>query len=85
MDTSKLDPKNALTKLATLRDEIRVQLHLASLDAKKEWDEVLAPKVAELEEKARVEGGVLGGALEVVAKLEHFAERLRAPKPPATG
>ena len=42
------DTQQLVTKLQTLRDEIRVRLHLASLDIKQEWDK-LDPQVAELE------------------------------------
>jgi hypothetical protein len=35
-------------KLETLADEVRLKLHLASLDARKEWDEKIAPRLLEL-------------------------------------
>ena len=42
------DAQQAFTKLQTLRDEIKVRLHLASLDLKQQWD-TLDPQVAEVE------------------------------------
>lgn len=67
----KEDVTQALSKIATLRDEVRLHLHLASLDAKKEWDEVLEPRVLELQEGAKDK------ATDVAGKLEAFVARLR--------
>ena len=36
-----------------LAEEIRVRLHLASMDAKDTWSKALEPKVFEVREKAR--------------------------------
>lgn len=67
-----------LSKMTTLRDEIRVQLHLASLDAKREWDERLEPKVLEAEGAAKHASEATKAALEeVVSRLESFAKQLR--------
>jgi hypothetical protein len=38
--------RSALDSLITARDEVRVRLHLASLDAKELWDELEAKIVA---------------------------------------
>lgn len=43
--------RNVVAELRKLRDEIRVQLHLANMDAKKAWDE-LEPKLAEADRMA---------------------------------
>lgn len=47
--------KNEFTKslglMRTLRDEIRVKLHLASMDAKDQWNE-LEPRLADIERAA---------------------------------
>ncbi len=37
--------RHGLATLATLRDEIRLQMHLATLEAKQEWNDVLEPKL----------------------------------------
>lgn len=69
-------------KLETLRDEVKVRLHLASLDAKKEWDETLSPKVLELEQAAKhITESTRSAAKELVAKLEDFLARLRDKEP----
>jgi ElaB/YqjD/DUF883 family membrane-anchored ribosome-binding protein len=44
--------KDGLADLAQLRDEIRVKVHLAGMDAKSEWNK-LEPRVLELESKAK--------------------------------
>jgi lipid II:glycine glycyltransferase (peptidoglycan interpeptide bridge formation enzyme) len=41
----------SLDLMRTLRDEVRVKLHLASLDAKDEWN-ALEPQLARLEQSA---------------------------------
>jgi hypothetical protein len=49
--------KKELTKslglLKTLRDEIRVEVHLAGMDAKDEWNKKIEPHLAEVEQAAR--------------------------------
>jgi predicted nucleic acid-binding Zn-ribbon protein len=44
------DLDKAVQNLKTLRDEIRVQIHLAKAEIKDEWEE-LEPKFEEMEEK----------------------------------
>lgn len=74
----KHDVTATLGKISTLRDEIRLHLHLATLDAKKEWDEALEPKVLELQDGAKHLGAdVRDVAAEIVGKLESFVARLR--------
>lgn len=74
----KEDVTQALSKIATLRDEVRLHLHLASLDAKKEWDEVLEPRVLELQDGAKTLGADMKDkASDVAGKLEAFVARLR--------
>jgi hypothetical protein len=43
--------RNIVAELRKLRDEIRVQIHLGGMDAKKAWDE-LEPKLADAERMA---------------------------------
>ena len=74
-----------LAKLATLRDEVKVQLHLASLDARKEWDEKLSPKMLEVEDSAKqMTESTRSAAMELVAKLEEFLTRIRDKVPHST-
>lgn len=78
MTETKQDATSALTRIATLRDEAKLHLHLASLDARKEWDEVLEPKVLELQDGAKHLGAeVRDAATDVAGKLEAFVARLR--------
>jgi hypothetical protein len=44
--------QDALSELETLRDEIRVRIHLAGMDAKTTWNE-LEPKLGALETQAK--------------------------------
>lgn len=80
------DIKNDITrgigKLATLRDEARLHLHLATLEAKQEWDEKLEPKIDELQRSAHQLADGSGAAVqELVAKVEVFVSNLRGKKP----
>lgn len=66
--------------IAQLRDEIRLKVHLAGLDAKEKWQE-LEDQVQSLEHRVSSEGGSLIGATAVLARdlkqsLESFRERL---------
>lgn len=60
-----------LAKAEGLVDEIRLKLHLASLDAKKEWDEKLGPRVHELRQAPSEK------IHELLSLLEVYAARLR--------
>jgi hypothetical protein len=69
----KKDLHKGLADLRTLRDEVRVKLHLAGMEAKKEWDE-LEPQLAELERAA----GDLGAAAQTaVSKAVSRLSKLR--------
>jgi hypothetical protein len=81
MDTHhlKAEVEKNVEKLATLRDEVRLKLHLATLDAKTEWDEKLSPRVFEAEQMAKeLTESSRSGLSELIDKLEDFLERLRA-------
>lgn len=66
-----------LEKVEGLADEIRVKLHLASLDVKQEWDEKLSPRVFELREAAkRVANDSSEKVTELVEQLERFVANL---------
>ena len=43
--------KKSLSQLQTLRDEVRVRLHLASMELKDQWNK-LEPHLADVERKA---------------------------------
>jgi hypothetical protein len=77
-----------IEKLATLRDEVKLKLHLASLDAKKEWDDKLAPRVLEAERAAKnVTESSRSTLSELIAKIEDFLTHLgpsgRGGEPPS--
>jgi hypothetical protein len=77
-DDVKNEISKSLERLATLRDEVKVRLHLAELDAKQEWDEKLEPLISELQSKA----GQLGESSrekvqELVSRVEGFYSKLR--------
>ena len=64
---------------------MKVRLHLASLDAKKEWDETLSPKLLEVERAAKnITESTRSTARELVAKFEDFLARLRDKEPHST-
>ena len=69
-----------LSSLTQLRDEIRVKMHLAQLDAKEKWQD-FETQLLGLEHKVTADGGSLAGATAQLAKdLKHslleFKERL---------
>jgi hypothetical protein len=72
--------RNVVAELRKLRDEVRLQLHLANMDAKKAWDE-LEPKLAEadrLAENATEEA--YQSALESLRRLKLFHAQLPSEK-----
>lgn len=46
------DLERALEELQTIRDEIRVRMHLASMEAKEKWEE-LEPILEKIEEQIK--------------------------------
>jgi hypothetical protein len=72
------DIQKAVSRIQWLRDEVKVRLHLASLDAKQEWDEKLSPRIFEVEQIAKhITEGTREAAHELVEKLEAFLGHLR--------
>lgn len=68
----------SLEKLATLRDEAKLHIHLAALDAKQEWDEKLDPKITELQGSAQQLGDASKEKVqELVKSVEDFVAKLR--------
>ncbi len=66
-----------LGKLATLRDEIRVDLHLAGMDAKDKWKE-MEPKLRDAEKLVEEVTEVSRKAMEeMVERFRTFRESLR--------
>ncbi len=74
-DELKHDFKSALESLQTLRDEVRLKLHLASMDAKDEWSK-LEVDLDEASNDAKV--ATAETRVEVAKKLDAAAKRLEA-------
>jgi hypothetical protein len=80
--TIKQEVTEQLEKVDRLREEARVQLHLASMDAKKEWNERLEPRIAELEGTAHQASEAMNAKVKaLVQALEAFVTRLRTVTP----
>ncbi len=74
----KTEVNKGLARLGTLRDEVRLHLHLASLDAKQEWDEKLEPRITELQGSAHQMGDASKVAVaDLVKRVESFYAKLR--------
>lgn len=76
------DVKTEITKqlerLGTLRDEVKLHLHLASLDVKQEWDDKLEPRIHQVQEAASEATEASKSAVhDLVAHLEGFVTKLR--------
>jgi|HubBroStandDraft_2_1064218.scaffolds.fasta_scaffold1378863_1 hypothetical protein len=69
--------KKGLDYLRTLRDEVRVKVHLAGMDAKDEWNKKLEPHLFDVEQKAVEASDASRHALtEAVEKLKKFRDSL---------
>jgi hypothetical protein len=68
----KEDLKRGLAHIQTLRDEVKVRLHLASLDVKEEWNK-LEPHLLDVEKAAReateASRRAVGDAVEKLKKI----------------
>lgn len=78
VDDVKTEVATRLAKLATLRDEARLHLHLATLDAKQEWSDKLEPRIDELQRTAhQLTDGSRTAIQELLGTVEGFVARLR--------
>ena len=69
--------KKGLTQLQTLRDEVRVRLHLASMDIKDQWNK-LEPHLLDVEKKATDASEASRTLIhDAVKKLETFRASLK--------
>ena len=80
MATASTTMNPELAELLKLRDEIRLQIHLAGMEAKSAWRN-LEPKLEEVERLALAEGSVVKDATRELARdlrkaLEQFRERI---------
>jgi DNA-directed RNA polymerase alpha subunit len=70
-----------LGRLKTMRDEIRVDIHLASMEAKDQWKK-LEPLVRDAEKLAEDVSDVSRRSMEeLTEKLRHFRESVRHHRP----
>jgi hypothetical protein len=68
-------------QLRTIRDEIRVRLHLANEEAKKAWNK-LEPTLGEIEQKmGQVTAETKAKAQELLKRLSELRDRLKQAKP----
>lgn len=81
-DTLRNQIEHRLDELRRIRDEIRVDMHLASMDAKDKWRE-LEPRVRDVETMAKDITDASRKALEeVIGSVRRFRESLSPPHHP---
>ncbi len=69
----KTELKNKVAELHTLRDDIRVRIHLAGMDAKARWAEI-EPRLAQFEKTTAVTvtEAARAGLTQAIKQLLHF-------------
>ncbi|CAN5439062.1 hypothetical protein BH09MYX1_BH09MYX1_29720 [soil metagenome] len=66
----------SLQNLSALRDEIRLQLHLAGMDAKQNWEQILEPQVEEASKLAEEATAISQKAIEdILARVKSFRDQ----------
>lgn len=82
-ETIKADVEKNFLKLSGLREEVKMKLHLASMDAKQEWDDKIAPHVFEAETAAKAFTDSSRTKIEqAILKVEMFLETIREKASP---
>lgn len=77
-DDVKAEVNKGVARLSTLRDEVKLHLHLASLDAKQEWDDKLEPRINEMQSSAHQMSDASRAAVtDLVKRVEGFYAKLR--------
>jgi hypothetical protein len=77
-DDVKNEVSKGIEKLTMLRDEVKLHIHLASLDAKQEWNDKLEPRINEVSNSAQAATDASKAAVhELVTKVEGFYAKLR--------
>jgi hypothetical protein len=80
----KTEVTKGIERLGTLRDEVKLHLHLASLDAKQEWDDKLEPRIKEMQSSAQHMSDASRVAVtDLVKRVEHFYTKLRGTSSPS--
>jgi hypothetical protein len=74
------DVDKALEQLRTIRDEIRVHLHLANMEAKEAWRK-LEPSLGEIEQKmGQVTEATRTKAQELLKRFTELRDRVKQPR-----
>jgi chromosome segregation ATPase len=75
----KEDVEKAMAQLRTIRDEIRLQLHLAGKDAQQAWQK-LEPSLGDLEQKmGQVSDATKAKAQELLKRFSEMRDRMKQP------
>jgi hypothetical protein len=83
-DDVKTELNKGVARLGTLRDEVKLHLHLASLDAKQEWDEKLEPRINELQSSAHeMSDASREAVVDLVKRVEGFYTKLSGTSSPS--
>lgn len=81
-DELKHQLQRGLEELRRLRDEIRLEIHLGSMEAKEKWEE-LEPRIRDVETMAKdISNASRRAVQEVVDSLRRFRESLSPPHHP---
>ena len=73
--------ESSLETLTSLKDEIRLQVHLAGMDAKQNWEDVLLPQIEEANTLAEDATAISQKAIEdIVHRVKTFRDQHIAKK-----
>jgi hypothetical protein len=77
----KQEVEKAVAQLRSMRDEIRLQLHLAGMDAQEAWKK-LEPSLGELEQKmGQVNDATKAKAQELLKRFGELRDRVKKQTP----
>ncbi len=68
--------KESLQNLTALRDEVRLQVHLAGMEAKQNWHDILEPQIEDANKLAEDATAISQKAIEdVIGKIKSFRDQ----------
>jgi hypothetical protein len=74
----KVEVQKGVDLLRTLRDQIRVDIHLAGMEAKTRWQQQLEPRISKLEQMARKATKEARATIDqTVSDLKEFRESMK--------
>jgi len=76
--------REAVGELKTLRDEIRLNLHLAGMDLRDEWKEI-EKRLPDGETAERMKDATMGAVQSLTQEVRSFRQRLHDKKGAGTG